>query len=187
MTFDRDDPRPPPPPPPRKAKPLLFNDVDPTFSAELEASHAAVVAVGEWLRRVYGWSYKAPPPKDDGWPDVDLWVLMPNRADQLTWQAWQVKQRPGMHFTSHETYVDKWGNPYLTAFVGNVHDYEVIGREPPDWVAVVNATATGALIVSGCTKPSWTERRNQWCPTRGRYKDILECPLVLMHYRSLVA
>lgn len=52
---------------------------------------------------------------------------------------------------------------------------------------MVNATRTGALVVSGKTRAKWTLSKGVYCPTRGRCKDIYECPIELMIYRELVA
>lgn len=152
--------------------------VDPTFVEDLIASQPAAKKVAEWL-------------SGEGFPVIFRPTrVRPNAEQRLHYadkgdleifrtvevlQVVEAKQRPGIDFTSKETF------PYPSVIVDVKATYDAKPQKPMMYV-IVNSKLTHAIIIKNSTNQHWFEKDHF---ARGRTRRYYECPLEFVRFLEL--
>lgn len=147
---------------------------DPTFAKDLMESRVAVALAANWLAQEMGYTVVTPPTVCR--PDERDRAAYSDKGDLFIQQPIEVKRR-SFSFSSRETY------PYPTAIVDNCHAWDN-ARPKPYAIFLFSQDLTGFLIVKGATRQHWL-RTSGFQQSRGRVREVYECPIELCEYRSL--
>lgn len=151
---------------------VSIDQCDPTFQRDLEASREAVALAANWLGESLGYTVMVPPTLCRPSPEErDAYA---DRGDLFIAQPIEVKRR-SFSFSSLETY------PYPTAIVTNCHLWDQ-ARPKPYAFFLFSQDLTGFLICKGQTASQWIKSKG-FQQSRGRVREVYECPLSLCEYR----
>lgn len=153
---------------------VSLDDRDPTFARDLAESRIAVSLAAHWLADEMGYTVVTPPIVCR--PNVEDRAAYSDRGDLFIQQPIEVKRR-SFNFSSLETY------PYPTAIVDNCHAWDN-ARPKPYAFLLFSADLTGFLICKGATRPHWL-KTSGFQKSRGRVREVYECPITLCEYRSI--